>query len=75
LGVDEVKFRRWEIYSEETVRAPIIVRVDGNNFHKITRICGMSKPLDEKFHHGMVKTAKDLMSKTGLNIYIGKTRH
>jgi len=44
------------------------VRIDGNNFHRITSKCGMAKPFDERFHLSMVKTAKDLMTETGLNI-------
>jgi len=73
LEVDESRFKKWEIYSNEIVEAPLIVRIDGNNFHKITDRCGMAKPFDERFHLSMVETAKDLMVKTGLNISLAYT--
>ena len=73
MKVDESKFRGWEVYSKEAVEAPVIVRMDGNNFHKVTSRCRMAKPFDERFHLSMVKTAKDLMTETGLNISLAHT--
>jgi len=73
LKVDESKFKRWEIYSGETVEAPIIVRIDGNNFHKLTAICRMAKPFDERFHLSMVGVGKDLMANIGFNISFAHT--
>jgi len=73
LEVDESRFKEWEIYSKESVRAPLIVRLDGNNFHKLACRCGLAKPFDEGFHLVMVETAEDLMTKTGLNISLAHT--
>jgi len=73
LKVDDARFKRWEIYSGETVEAPIIVRIDGNNFHKLTAICRMAKPFDERFHLSMVGTAEDLMINIGFNISLAYT--
>ena len=68
MRIDESKLRRWEVYSEETIRAPVIVRIDGKNFHRVTRECGMKRPFDERFHRGMVKASEKIMTETGLNI-------
>ena len=68
MRIDESKLRRWEVYSEETTRAPVIVRIDGKNFHRVTRECGMKIPFDERFHRGMVKASEKIMTATGLNI-------
>jgi len=73
LEVDESRFKEWEIYSKEIVEAPLIVRIDGNNFHKLTSLCRMAKPFDEMFHLSMVGTARDLMTETGLNISLAYT--
>jgi len=73
LEVDESRFKGWEVYSKETVEAPLIVRIDGNNFHRLAESCCMNKPFDERFHLSMVETAEDLMVKTGLNIYLAYT--
>ena len=73
MRVDESKFRRWEIYSGKTVRAPVIVRIDGKNFHRVTRECGMKKPFDKRFHRGMVKASEKIMAETGLNISLAYT--
>ena len=73
LKVDESKFKRWEIYSRVTVEAPIIVRIDGNNFHTLTTTCRMAKPFDERFHLSMVGVGKDLMANIGFNISLAHT--
>jgi len=73
LEIDESRFKGWEIYSKESVETPLIVRIDGNNFHKITNRCGMAKPFDKRFHLSMVEAAKDLMTETGLNISLAYT--
>jgi len=73
LEIDESRFKEWEIYSGETVEAPIIVRLDGKNFHKLASRCGLAKPFDERFHLAMVEAAGDLMTKTGLNISLAHT--
>jgi len=73
LEVDESRYKGWEIYSKEIIEVPFIVRIDGNNFHKITRECGMIKPFDERFHLCMMETSRDLMSKTGLNVFLAYT--
>jgi len=73
LRIDESKFRRWEIYSGEVIRAPVIVRIDGKNFHRVTRECGMKKPFDKRFHCGMVKASEKIMAETGLNISLAYT--
>jgi len=68
LEIDESRFREWEIYSKESVKAPLIVRLDGKNFRKLAGRCGFTKPFDERFHLAMMGTAEDLMTETGLNI-------
>ena len=73
MRVNESKFRRWEIYSGKTIRAPVIVRIDGKNFHRVTRECGMKKPFDKRFHRGMVKASEKIMTETGLNISLAYT--
>ena len=73
MRVNESKFRRWEIYSGKTIRAPVIVRIDGKNFHRVTRECGMKKPFDERFHRSMVKASEKIMAETGLNISLAYT--
>jgi len=73
LEIDESRFKKWEIYSNVSVEAPIIVRVDGNNFHRLARLCSMSKPFDERFHFSMVGVVRDLMKKTGLNVSLAHT--
>jgi len=73
LGIEESRFKRWEIYSREIVEAPLIVRLDGKNFHNLASRCGLTKPFDERFHLAMVGTAGDLMTETGLNISLVHT--
>ena len=73
LKIEESKLKRWEVYSGETVTAPVIVRLDGRNFHRLADRCGLTKPFDEKFHLAMVETARDLMIETGMNISLAHT--
>jgi len=73
LRIDGSKFRGWEIYSRETIKAPIIVRMDGRGFHRVADECGMERPFDERFHKSMIETAKALMMEAGFNISIAHT--
>ena len=73
LRIDESKFRGWEIYSRETVKAPIIVRMDGRGFHRVADECGMERPFDGRFHESMIETAKALMMEAGFNISVAHT--
>ncbi|HDM88882.1 tRNA 5'-guanylyltransferase [Candidatus Bathyarchaeota archaeon] len=73
MRIDKSKFRGWEIYSRETVKAPVIVRMDGRGFHRVADECGMESPFDERFHKSMIETAKALMMETGFNISIAYT--
>jgi len=71
--INESKFKGWEIYSRETVKAPIIVRMDGRGFHRVADECGMKRPFDERFHKSMIETVKALMMEAGFNISIAHT--
>ena len=73
MRIEESKFRGWEIYSRETVKAPVIVRMDGRGFHRVADECGMERPFDERFHKSMIETAKALMMEAGFNISIAHT--
>jgi len=73
LRIDESKFRGWEIYSRETVKAPIIVRMDGRGFHGVADECRMERPFDDRFHKSMIETAKALMMEAGFNISVAHT--
>ncbi|MFQ5710932.1 MAG: tRNA(His) guanylyltransferase Thg1 family protein [Candidatus Geothermarchaeales archaeon] len=71
--VDTSRYQAWEIYSKEAVSAPVIIRLDGNDFHALTSRCGLYEPFDERFHSAMVGTVKDLMTETGLQITLAYT--
>lgn len=47
-------------------RLPIVIRLDGKNFSKLTK--GMEKPFDDEFRKAMVNTAKFLVHKTDAKI-------
>lgn len=66
-------WKSWETYSALTVEAPVIVRLDGNDFHNITKSAGFKIPFDERFHQVMVNTAIDLMVRTGFQIFLTHT--
>lgn len=59
----EKRFRRYENTTRNflTIRTPVIIRVDGNAFHTLTKSYGW-KHYDDKFTSLMVRTAKDAMS-------------
>jgi len=73
IDVNESKYRMWEIYSEETAGAPLIIRIDGNGFHELAARCDLKKPFDERFHRAMVNTTQEIMTNAGLNISFGHT--
>ena len=62
-----------KIYRNLTVKAPIVVRVDGDNFHKLTSKCNFRKPFDEKFHKLVTETAREIMEEIGYAITLTYT--
>ena len=62
------RMKQLEIYRDLIVKAPIVIRADGNNFHKLVLKCGFNKPFDRRFHIAMVETGKEVMKKTGYMI-------
>lgn len=54
-----------EIYSTLAIFPPVIIRLDGRAFHRLTRTC--VKPFDDRFHAAMVGTCRRLLAESGLN--------
>jgi len=73
MEVEESRYREWQIYSKETVSTPIIIRLDGNDFHKLQFLRGFRKPFDKRFHLAMVNVVKELMKKTEFKASIAYT--
>jgi len=71
--IDEAKYKAWEKYSGCVASTPLVVRLDGNDFHKLSNRCNFGKPFDRRFHGVMVGVAKDLMRKTGFNVSLAHT--
>lgn len=69
----EYTWKSWETYSMLTVKTPVIVRLDGNNFHNLTNRYGFNIPFDEKFHQAMINVTTDLMIKTGFQMSLAHT--
>ena len=71
--MDESVYLQWQKFQNLTVQPPFIVRLDGNDFHKLPPKHKFKKPFDEKFHFLMVNTAKNLLTKTEFKISLAYT--
>jgi len=69
----EQHFKSREIFHDTCVSAPFIIRVDGNNFHRVTEELKLKKPFDGTFHELMVQTAKEYMKNIGFNVILAYT--
>jgi len=67
IELNEEKFKMLEIYHEKCIKAPLIIRLDGNNFQKLIAKCNFKKPFDKDFHELMIKTAKTILTKTSFH--------
>ncbi|MGB9728394.1 MAG: tRNA(His) guanylyltransferase Thg1 family protein [Thermoprotei archaeon] len=69
----EQYFRSKEIFSGLRVDAPFIIRVDGNNFHKLAKDLNLKKPFDKRFHELMIQVVEDFMRNIGFNVVLAYT--
>jgi tRNA(His) 5'-end guanylyltransferase len=67
IKLNEQKLKLLELYREECIEAPLIVRLDGNNFQRLIAKCDFKKPFDKDFHEIMIKTAKKILTKTSFH--------
>lgn len=56
-----------ELFSNLTTIPPIIVRLDGRAFHRLTETLGLEKPFDDFFNTSMCMVCSSLLSESGLN--------
>ncbi|TAJ43459.1 tRNA(His) guanylyltransferase Thg1 family protein [Methanofollis fontis] len=54
-----------EIFSALAIYPPVILRLDGRAFHRLTARC--EKPFDTRFHAAMLGTCRRLLTGSGLN--------
>lgn len=69
----EQYFKSREIFNNVRINAPFIIRVDGNNFHKLAKDLNLKKPFDKNFHELMVQVAEDFMRNVGFNVVLAYT--
>ena len=56
-----------EIFSAITTIPPVVVRLDGRAFHRLSDTLELEKPFDEFFHKAMVTACISLVADSGLN--------
>lgn len=56
-----------EVYSALQAVPPVFIRLDGRAFHALTRKLGLEKPFDQRFCTAMCRTARRLVSSSGLS--------
>ncbi|MEM2896406.1 MAG: tRNA(His) guanylyltransferase Thg1 family protein [Candidatus Bathyarchaeia archaeon] len=64
IELNERKLKSFEVYHDERINTPLIIRLDGNNFQKLITVCDFEKPFDKNFHEMMIKTARKILTKT-----------
>ena len=69
----EYSWERWATYSALTIKTPVILRLDGNNFHNLTCLSNFKLPFDERFHQAMINTASDIMLETDFQAHLSYT--
>ena len=47
-----------KVFKKMVIRPPLIVRLDGKDFHRLPDVRVLQKPFDKKFHSLMTKTTK-----------------
>ncbi|NLL09378.1 MAG: tRNA 5'-guanylyltransferase [Methanomicrobiales archaeon] len=65
--------KKREIFSDLRALPPIIVRLDGRAFHRLTQRSNFSEPFDEKFADAMSSVTKSLMVGAGFAPVFGYT--
>jgi tRNA(His) guanylyltransferase len=56
-----------ELFAAITTVPPVIVRLDGRAFHRLTHMLGFVKPFDVRFSHAMSAVCRSLVADSGLS--------
>jgi tRNA(His) 5'-end guanylyltransferase len=55
-----------ELYTDLRAIPPVFLRLDGRNFHRLSRQLAFERPFDERFHQAMASVSESLIVKSGL---------